>query len=43
VREDPRFLQLVGLAKGKLLSRPKELRGQELGNMLNGEVTKIWI
>jgi hypothetical protein len=37
VREDPRFLQLVGLAKGKLQSRPKELRGQELANMVNGE------
>jgi hypothetical protein len=43
VREDPRFLQLVGLAKGKLQSRPKELRGQQLGNMMNGEVTKIRI
>jgi hypothetical protein len=37
VRGDPRFLQLVGLAKGKLQSRPKELRGQELGNVINGE------
>jgi hypothetical protein len=40
VREDPRFLQLVGLAKGKLQSRPKELRGQQLGNMINGKGTK---
>jgi hypothetical protein len=37
VREDPRFLQLVGLAKGKLQSRPKELGAHGLGNMMNGE------
>jgi hypothetical protein len=40
VREDPRFLQLVGLAKEKLQSRPKELDAQGLGNMVNGEGTK---
>jgi hypothetical protein len=40
VREDPRFLQLVGLAKGKLQSRPEELQGRHLSNMMNGEVTK---
>jgi hypothetical protein len=40
VRDDPRFLQLVGLAKGKLQSRPKELGAHALGNMMNGEVTK---
>jgi hypothetical protein len=37
VREDPRFLQLVRLAEGKLQSRPKELQAQQLGNMINGE------
>jgi hypothetical protein len=40
VREDPRFLQLVGLAKEKLQSRPKELDAYGLGNMMNGEEAK---
>jgi hypothetical protein len=40
VSEDPRFLQLVGLAKGKLQSRPKDLQGRHLSNMMNGEVTR---
>jgi hypothetical protein len=37
VAADGRFLQLVGVAKGKLEARPRELRSQELANMLNGE------
>jgi hypothetical protein len=37
VKADGRFLQLVGIAKGKLEARPRELRSQELANMLNGE------
>jgi hypothetical protein len=37
VKADGRFLQLVGMAKGKLEARPRELRSQELANMLNGE------
>jgi hypothetical protein len=37
VKADGRFLQLVGVAKGKLEVRPRELRSQEVANMLNGE------
>jgi hypothetical protein len=37
VKADGRFLQLVGMAKGKLEARPRELRSQELANTLNGE------
>jgi hypothetical protein len=39
VKADGRFLQLVGMAKGKLEARPRELQPRHMANMLNGEWT----
>jgi hypothetical protein len=40
VRRDPSFGLLMEVAERVLESRPKDLGGQELFNMINGEVCR---